>query len=527
MIWDFVSGQRARFIVVFIASGLLLACTSLHKQAEEQVRVENYSGAEKIYRQILDKEPGDVVAKEQLNRVRERMLNSKLMDTREARLAGKAEAALESLKVATELITEWNLDLIDDVDSVYAEEIKANYPFYKAKIEVDVARQRADDAAEYMFKYRNVFRQGPTKKMMAGLENRVLTLFWDKNQQRIRQMVKAKFPLAARVQLDKFVDKYGDDYSPGFEKKLKLSIAEAGGRKCRELLAETRGAAYASRMVAYYCGYWGIDQSRVLDRTKLEGKFSRLKFVGSIEGLPPQAGDLLEEGFLAGFKKSPFYSARSGDELLIDVGGSYTFKYSEIPITKYHIQSVRVPRVKNYPAQTVSERDELRANHHIELTEYDNEVRSMPYDARFYEQSISISATYSYVAGGVNTRLEVADQTTDRGDYHKNDVPLIELEPKRKNVTNPLVWLAGVRATLVDKANEENWQEWNARYCKPGQKASRVAKMDAIGKCLEGTTDLGKFSDDRFFDLFALEFDEWAKLTGFKTDTALNGGSPN
>ncbi len=128
MIWDFVSGQRARFIVVFIASGLLLACTSLHKQAEEQVRVENYSGAEKIYRQILDKEPGDVVAKEQLNRVRERMLNSKLMDTREARLAGNAEAALESLKVASELITEWNLDLIDDVDSVYAEEIKAINP---------------------------------------------------------------------------------------------------------------------------------------------------------------------------------------------------------------------------------------------------------------------------------------------------------------------------------------------------------------------------------------------------------------
>jgi hypothetical protein len=469
------------------ASVLLAGCTSLRKKAEKHYQAGEYLAAATIYEQILADNPRDAGAREQLKRSRQHLVDDRLIEVRELRLAENFNEALIKLRDIQANEREWDVAPSGPAFSTQREEVEELFAWLNKKIREDLKSSMYLRAKLLGDKFSGVFGSGPTAARQAALEKQ---------------------------------------------------ITQQGAAHCRQMKAFGKGP-YARDFVQRYCMIWGqvAGPEPVARPSGLKG-FGGIALTGAIEDLPADVLSSLSNSLLNGLKGTPFFDP-GGAALKVDLHGKFASSYQEKPITEVHTYNVTIPyevsvsvpyseevpytsyRTSYDPAtgqvrqQPYTEyRTETRYREETE-TRYRQEPRSMDYPATQFNVSYSLSGSAAAIIDGVSHQLPLDNQYQLTGSYHDYSLAEVGLAAKPKDYPAAIEWLKDRFGKSGYTLGDMVAQAWDQKYCRAPADLSEPAQIETVMKCLRGTRTPHDFVENWFQARFGLSYEVVNRSIGY------------
>lgn len=450
---------------LFAAIGLALlvsACSSLKGKAKDFMEAGAYDQALTYYQMAIDKDPSDVEARAGLMAARTKYVDTKLIETRMARLAGNNQQAMDLLLDIVVKEKAWGYAPPGQIAFTQEEEVAEGLRFLEAKSAQSIAQDRPLVALYYFRHYRPVFESTPGA------------------------------------------------YTASFRK------AEAKGKLQCGKLAKLRekGRPYFAQFVGRVCTQWGQEQKDIaqvnseIAKKLFNGvtvKFALAKVEG---GLKSELDSAVQEAFRA----TPWYNASAPKKLELKVDGSFNHQHTEQPETLIHNYTVQEPytayeQVKKsrsvpysdsqmkcfYDAQNKYQcaQDSVtryRQEEYFETeprTRYRDVPRTFPYTATHHRQLIEISMDGKLEFPAETQSIGQQEKAERAGYQHNHSRPDIGLKPSDPGLIDSNQWFREQTRKFSEKLRTSASQYWSALYCQPeGGNASLAATGEQVQKCL-------------------------------------------
>jgi hypothetical protein len=210
----------------------------MHGRAKKLLEAEQYEEAEALYSEILKGDPEDADAIIGASQSREKLLDSKLIQVRLARIGGNAQSSLDQLLKVVELENEWKF-----------------FPRNR------VAFTQEEESIEAI-------------KLVESKVNKINA---------------SGKPLSSDFLLAKYGKIFSGNLSPRLN-KIAVKTKALGAESCKRLRENDLDTApYFSQFLNQYCVHWGVSSGRSpasLDNLKLRELYSHVSITANIKGLP-------------------------------------------------------------------------------------------------------------------------------------------------------------------------------------------------------------------------------------------------
>jgi hypothetical protein len=448
-----------RTIIITIAF-LITACTSYHKQAETFYAEGNYFAAEETYKRILQNEPEDPLATENLRKARQKILETRLIEARQLRMA---ENYLESHRVLKDLIEKeegWDIAPSGAAFSAQKEEM------------------------EYFFEWiQTKFSQYLKDEMYLRAK-----LMWEENE---RYFTHSEFI---------------NSYNQWAEK-----INDKGHSHCSVYSSKVKGP-FSEEFWSNYCAYWGNTSApKKFSSSNSFKKFKEIELKGEITGVAPEIVKSMTQHLLDGLKQTPYYDAKGG-KLRVDVtGGAFIGSYSEVATMGVHNYNEDEPYTV---VETVSyeEREPFIAykNEFNELlkkmittpyTDYRNvtkfreetktKYRSVAKQTVFpktnFTANYKLSGSLKFKIDGQSYSIPLNKEFSTNDSYYEASNPRIGLYSRPKELITETSWVEQNWQSLDTSVKKTVLSTWNSKYCSNIDNQTETLKMEFVFKCARGS----------------------------------------
>lgn len=453
-----------RSVALVALSLVLVGCSSLRKQADEQFEKGAYEEALQLYEQALVESPSDADASAGLRKTRIKLIDKRLLTVRHTRLGGNSQGALDLLSEVVADETAWKVFPDGPVSSTQDEESESLFPFFRGQVDTAFKKSRPLRVHYLVEHYRPVF-QGTKQRMLDAMSSRAATL---------------------------------------------------GKTSCSEI------AAYANESVPYYaqflakaCGLWGFDTTSLqrTARAKFGEFYRKVDAKVRVNGVDDGIEEMLEKVTEEAFRQSPWFDANGGKSATIAMSGAYARAYTERSETRSHSYTVSIPYTDyetvtrtRYVSNTTyvpscsydyvtgreqchdvpqSSSQPLSYTERVPVTRYRTEPRVQSYEGTYETQTLSLRIGGQARFGTLDRKLTYAERSKTEGFRHDWSIPSIGLNPEPSKLADPEQWLANQALGLGQEVLSASVDAWQKLYCRPlAAKADMAAIGNQAHRCL-------------------------------------------
>lgn len=448
--------QRVVQIGLLVSLGfIILACNSLHKNAEILMQGEEYGEAAKVYSQILNQDPNDAKAIVGLKKARTNWIDRKLIDVRMLRLSEQAGPAAELLKQIIEREREWQFYPEGAVQYTQEEETQLAVRFVTAQVEAWRTKGYLLQARAFLQIYHPVFATPALVKRYEAIGGQ----------------------LAASA----------NEQCLGFKQDLAPS--------------QPYFATFAKR----YCDSWGVSVDPGFDIAKVRGAvlFNGIQISGTAETIPKALQTRGQQRLLSAFQRTAWYDSEGAAPLAVQINAAFASDHTktiEHTVHSYTVQvpyTVMIPQMRTIPHTTYTKSCNAYGcittplttytyeTYMVPITRYREDPRQFPYDRWRHHQLLIFHAEVSASVEGTDAQSVHTQKTDDTDTEHPHSVPEIGLYPDPLTLPDPLQWLERQIDATADEWRQSLGQAWVRRHCAtPESTATGSALADYVFRCL-------------------------------------------
>ncbi|MDA8794080.1 hypothetical protein N9N67_12595, partial [Bacteriovoracaceae bacterium] len=429
---------------------ILVACSSLHKQAKKHLADESYTEAMSVYKKILESNTNDEEATAGLREARTGWLNQKLVEVKFLRLSGDRQTSLELLYDLYQKENSWKLFLIGP---------SANYQ-----------KKEINFALIYISKL-------------------------------VSTALSEKKPLKAQFILDKYRNFYQSESAQVNYNSLQGQVKTSGIKQCRDLSSKlTKEQFYYGSFVAKFCNVWNLKKPNLLRQIrKIRGKlYSSIKLESMNSNLPPGHVKKLNEYLLKGLKKTPWYTKSGKNILKLSLDGKYKYTHSReekslkhsylvsIPYTEERIEKKSVDDKKsNFGAaleltsatvdlMTTLSGGKTDSSHTTDngdgtVTVHETKYREEPREAKYIatEHTEVFNVSFSLTGLFNHESLEIFHDKSDwkSSIQNNNSMPEIGLKRTKADLIGKAYWFDQQSRVVADTLEIKLNDTWDSLYC--------------------------------------------------------------
>jgi hypothetical protein len=455
-----------RIGTLLIVTGILVACSSLHKKAKEQYESGDYEAALKTYNSLVKKNGNDDDAVIGLQKTREKLVDVGLLKVRKIRLQGRNT---ESLETFLELVSKEN-------------------------------------AWEFFPKDRVMFTQEEESKEAFAMVCRMADDARKKSQ-----------PLRASFILRRYEPIFQGQLLKQYEQK-KAEVAKQGEGSCMGLAdGSLDNKPFLAGFLKKYCAHWGVAHRNIAksENSKIGSLFRDVGLDIEIAGIRKEALADFKEEVSWGLRQSPWYDPTAKNLLKVTLRGAFQNKHTKqsvprthnytvsVPYTNYvTVQKSRLVPVTKYQQQCSSSYG-YQTCYNVPYTAYETEYYSetepriayrqvpqvQPYLGYTHDQQLSIGLDGVAVLNGKTLSFKMAEDQHEQSFSHDTNMPSIGLYPEEAELEDPLMFVKYQARDLSKRFEISLKNEWKARYCGELEKkpAASFTDGDNVIRCLKVT----------------------------------------
>ncbi len=434
-------------ITAMAALMVQIGCTSMKERGSQAMEAGNYEQAVTFYEQSVARDPGDAEAVAGLRRSREQVLSQRLIQVRNARLAGNLDAAVSSLIGVFETQKKWEMTPGGGVAFTQQEEREMLQPHLAAKVESDL---------------------------------------------------KGGFPLRAQSTLKA----YSAVFDPVGAARIQARVQQSGKGSCETLRKELiAGKPYFSHWVANYCRFWG-DTAKLGDAAKgalSDGLFGKMQLTVHAEALSPEVHGAVNEALSKAFRNSPWYDPSGKHVATASVTGSSKIEKSRDGIileqpyqeNESYIENAVVKKTRQVeyfePVRTtdpatgqISEKLERRNRPEVYET-VEPQTRKRPvsrtyrYPAFRVRQHLSLHLSAQFDLEGKPVEALLTDSHEAEAIEHDENQPKYGLKPKRADLMDASRWSRERVEQFAASFKNKVTELWVTDYCRDSGDAGTLA----------------------------------------------------
>lgn len=474
------------YILISLLLGLTIGCAGLHRKAEKFYENGDYIAAAKTYEQALARDPEDALATENLRKVRQKLIEMRLIEARQLRLSDNYFESHRILMGVIEDQRRWSLSPAGAAFSAQTEEMEYLLEWLRAQVQ----------ASSRVKKY---------------LRAKILT----ENYERA-------------FQHSQFSSAYN---------QLEAQIEKGGKQHCGEIKAMATGY-YSTEFAKHYCLFWGASDATISKKANLPVGYDKIQLIGEVSGLPKEALSSLSQSLLEGLKTTPYYKA-GGKILPVQVTGNFTNTYSEQPSIGHFnydedvpFQDTRsVPYQEQEPYTAYKEEYDHRTQKNVTVpytayrsvtkyraetfTNYRKESRTVSYAKTDFTADYKLAAHATFEVDKVSYNVPLNDQLLQSGSFHDTSNPRIGLHKKSKELMSEVGWIQKVFSTGGNLKRQLITDSWINKYCDSLQSHLTTGQSaEVILKCAAGAGRPPALVDNWSQEKFGLAFNELTRSIG-------------
>ena len=476
--------MRTLGFLSFFALPLLVACTSLHEQAEEYYQAGDYAAAEAVNQSILRQDPADPIAAEHLRKTRQKLIERNLIEARQLRLSNSLEESHSKLRRVVRDEKEWNLSPSGAAFSAQTEEV------------------------EYLYEW---------------LQEQVQLLKKDKKFLKLKLLLNENHELLVHSQ-----------WNQSFQHMV--ADVDAGGAKhCLEIRPVMTGY-FSKDFWNHYCVFWGQEIKNNPSMT-LTGGFGNIVLKGQIADMPPDVLSVFSDALLQGLKSSPLYQA-DGRTLVVNISGRFHSAYSEEKSVGIHSYDEEVPYqvqetvtyIEKEPETSykvvkdpVTQKDEYKpvttyrdvTKYREEtVTKYRKEARTLTYPKTDFNVDYALNSQFSFTLDGVKYSIPINEKMHISDSYHEVSNPRIGLSVRPQKIPTEIYWLKEQSSDLEKNTRHEVKDSWANKYCNFKTPPLRSSQTEVVLKCAAGVGDSRGVVDSWSNEAFQMSYNDLRKAIG-------------
>lgn len=406
------------------------ACSTLSKQAKEQLENKNYDEALVLYDRLVTEKPNEGEALNGQRRSREGVIDKNLIRVRMARIAQNTQESLELLRQIVLKEREWNL-----------------YPSGA------VAFTQQEETNE-------------AKKIL---------------NQELYSIQKEKKPLKILYWIERYKLVFDEKFQ-NYLANFKNSAAQEGQAQCRNWAKGTSAEhPFWSQFVKRYCTTMGIDQRIAAFDKKLYAKTDlNLKQ----ETIPKILQQMIAADVNRVFKTTGWYDLAGRKNVNLVLNGNYIFNESKSPMRTTHSYSVSVP----YTEYVEHERTDSQGKAYKvsePTTRYRDENRFYPFMGTTITQKIYFQGSLQPDVNLMTAMAFTFDKNLSEF-THDINMPSIKLYPKpAADTKSEPAWLAQISAEYSAQFKKQAVTDFMNSFCTPlSESMNTITLFDKSLLCL-------------------------------------------
>ncbi|OFZ18034.1 MAG: hypothetical protein A2X94_04610 [Bdellovibrionales bacterium GWB1_55_8] len=456
-------------ILVLLTTG----CASLSERAQEALAAGNYEVAARYYERALARKPDDAEAASGLKQARGEILGQKLLQVRNARLAGNHAEALELLQGVVGLESQWQLVPGGKVAFTQEEEQEFAKKYFVQRIEAELAGHTPLRAAGTIRTYGKIFDAG----LVSGIRNKV--------------------------------NKHGKDSCQLFRKEV------------------APGKPFFALFVANYCRFWGDTRKVGAGKAALSDVlFGKIDLKVEQGASPFEAsGHLLAEVSKA-FAQTPWYDPDGKLSAQASVSVAYQQQKDKQGVVlvqpyreqEYYVENVVVKkfrRVEYVENGAIKYRDDP-----YETVEAQKKSRTVEKQYRYpawkHTQKLALSLAGQFQFAGRTFHVAHSEKADSEGVEHEENQPSYNLKPSRPNLPDPMQWNQQQSTRFAESFRKQAGQLWMDSYCRMDIEVDSFAESgNQVELCLRSRpAQAPKFADDWYRKFLGMSYAEAVTIIG-------------
>ncbi len=485
--------ESANKFVAIAFTVVAFGCTSIQERAEKSFKDGEFIAAATLYEQILSNDSKDGVAKERLQKSRQKIIENRLIEVRQQRLSDDFEGAIKKLAAIISDENKWETSPGGAAFSTQLEEMNLLYSWVEDHVKAELKSGKILKAKFFNDKFKDIFSIGATRKR---------------------------------------------------QDELIATIIKHGVEQCLKLGDKGQGY-YSQEFAKKYCMFWGAKDTQFPNRMPASSQnlqretYGSMVLSGNIANLPKEVLSNLSERLLDGLKSTPYYLAGSGP-LKMNISGKYSGNYTEQSTIKVHSYEVKIPyqvaikvpyevsipytayepeyyfengMMKTKTVRVTRVRTEVRYRNDTE-TRYRSESRSLKYPATDFALTYLLVGKSSFKIDGSNHELPMNNQLEVVDSFYDTDNSEIGLSAKKKNTVSAVDWLKESFSGLDKELTTRIEKAWESKYCKVPDNMMSKTQIETVMKCLKGSSNHHDFVDNWFKATFGMSYDEVCRVIG-------------